>query len=124
MEAQGWGRIIGITSFGSTRVFQGYGIVGVSKAAIDAIIRYLAVELAPKGIIAHAVSPGIVDTDALKYFPIDVSEALKEGTRRTPADRVVTPQDVARVVAFLCSDDASMMVGQTIVVDGGWSILV
>ena len=48
MEAQGWGRIIGITSFGSTRVFQGYGIVGVSKAAIDAIIRYLAVELAPK----------------------------------------------------------------------------
>lgn len=123
MEAHGWGRIIGITSFGSTRVFSEYGIIGISKAAIEAIIRYLAVELAPKGIIANAVSPGIVGTDALKYFPIDVGETLQEAARRTPARRVTTPEDVARVVAFLCSDDAAMIVGQTIVVDGGWSLL-
>jgi enoyl-[acyl-carrier protein] reductase III len=123
MEAHGWGRIVGITSFGSTRVFSEYGIIGVSKAAIEAIIRYLAVELAPKGIVANAVSPGIVGTDALKYFPIDVEETLQKAVARTPARRVTTPEDVARVVAFLCSDDAAMIIGQTIVVDGGWSLL-
>jgi enoyl-[acyl-carrier protein] reductase III len=123
MEGQGWGRIIGITSFGSNRVFSEYGVIGVSKAAIEALIRYLAVELAPKGIVANAVSPGIVDTDALQFFPIDVKETLDKAAARTPAGRVTTPEDVARVVAFLCSDDAAMIVGQTIVVDGGWSIL-
>jgi enoyl-[acyl-carrier protein] reductase III len=123
MEPYGWGRIIGLTSFGSTRVFSEYGVIGVSKAATEAIIRYLAVELAPKGIIVNAVSPGIVDTDALKFFPIDVEETLEEAAVRTPARRITTPEDVARVVAFLCSDDAAMIVGQTIVVDGGWSIL-
>ena len=123
MEAQGWGRIIGITSFGSTRVFSEYGVIGVSKAAVEALIRYLAVELAPKGVVVNAVSPGIVATDALQYFPIDVRETLIQAAERTPARRVTTPEDVARVVAFLCSDDAAMIVGQTIVVDGGWSIL-
>jgi enoyl-[acyl-carrier protein] reductase III len=123
MEVYGWGRIIGITSFGSSRVFSEYGVIGVSKAAIEAIIRYLAVELAPKGITANAVSPGIVETDALKYFPVDVENTLEQAARRTPARRVTTPEDVARVVAFLCSDDAAMIVGQTIVVDGGWSVL-
>jgi enoyl-[acyl-carrier protein] reductase III len=123
MIAQSWGRIIGVTSFGSTRVFTEYGVVGVSKAAIEAIVRYLAVELAPKGIIVNAVSPGIVDTDALKAFPINVEETLQEGVRRTPAGRIASPEDVAKVVAFLCSEDAEMIVGQTIVIDGGWSLL-
>jgi enoyl-[acyl-carrier protein] reductase III len=123
MEAQGWGRIIGITSFGSTRVFSEYGVIGVSKAAIEALTRYLAVELAPKGIVVNAVSPGIVETEALQFFPIDVKETLRKAAGRTPARRVTAPEDVARVVAFLCSDDAAMIVGQTIVVDGGWSIL-
>jgi enoyl-[acyl-carrier protein] reductase III len=123
MEAEGWGRIIGITSFGSTRVFSEYGVIGVSKAAIEALVRYLAVELAPRGIVVNAVSPGVVETEALQYFPIDVKEMLIEAAARTPARRVTTPEDVARVVAFLCSDDAAMIVGQTIVVDGGWSIL-
>lgn len=124
MEAQGWGRIVGVTSFGSHRVFSEYGIVGISKAAIEALVRYLAVELAPKGITVNAVSPGIVDTDALRSFPIDVGQVLRQAAQRTPAGRITTPQDVARVIAFLCSDDAAMIVGQTIVVDGGWSILV
>ncbi len=123
MEGQGWGRIIGVTSFGSTRVFSEYGVIGVSKAAIEALIRYLAVELAPKGITANAVSPGIVETDALKFFPIDVEDTLQAAATRTPAHRVTTPEDVAKVVAFLCSDDAAMIIGQTIVVDGGWSLL-
>ncbi len=124
MEAQGWGRIVALTSFGSTRVFSEYGIVGVSKAAIEALVRYLAVDLAPKGIIANAVSPGVVDTDALRYFPVDLERTLREGALHTPARRLAIPEDIARVVAFLCSDDAAMIVGQTIVVDGGWSILV
>lgn len=123
MEVQGWGRIIGITSFGSTRVFSEYGVIGVSKAAIEALVRYLAVELAPKGIVVNAVSPGIVETEALRFFPINVRDTLREAAVRTPARRVTTPEDVARVVAFLCSDDAAMIVGQTIVVDGGWSLL-
>jgi enoyl-[acyl-carrier protein] reductase III len=123
MEDHGWGRIIGVTSFGSTRVFSEYGVIGISKAAIEALIRYLAVELAPKGITANAVSPGIVDTDALKFFPIDVEDTLQAAATRTPAHRVTTPEDVAKVVAFLCSDDAAMIIGQTIVVDGGWSLL-
>ncbi|GAB4537410.1 MAG: enoyl-[acyl-carrier-protein] reductase FabL [Anaerolineae bacterium] len=123
METQGWGRIIGITSFGSSRVFSEYGVIGVSKAAIEALIRYLAVELAPKGIVVNAVSPGIVETDALRYFPVDVRDLLEQAAARTPARRVTTPEDVAGVVAFLCSEDAAMIVGQTIVVDGGWSIL-
>jgi enoyl-[acyl-carrier protein] reductase III len=123
MEAQGWGRIVALTSFGSTRVFSDYGVIGVSKAAVEALVRYLAVELAPKGIVVNAVSPGIVETDALRFFPIDVRETLDQAAARTPARRVTTPEDVARVVAFLCSDDAAMIVGQTIVVDGGWSLL-
>jgi enoyl-[acyl-carrier protein] reductase III len=123
MEGRDWGRIIGITSFGSGRVFSEYGVIGVSKAAIEALIRYLAVELAPKGIAVNAVSPGVVETDALNYFPIDVKETLQEAAARTPARRVTTPEDVACVVAFLCSDAAEMIIGQTIVVDGGWSIL-
>ena len=123
MIDRGWGRIIGITSFGSSRVFTEYGVVGVSKAAIEAIIRYLAVELAPKGIVVNAVSPGIVDTDALKAFPINIADTLKEGARRTPTGRIASPEDVAKVVAFLCSEDARMIVGQTIVIDGGWSLM-
>jgi enoyl-[acyl-carrier protein] reductase III len=123
MEPNGWGRIIAITSFGSTRVFAEYGVIGVSKATIEALVRYLAVELAPKGIAVNAVSPGIVATDALRSFSIDVEDTLQEAAARTPAQRVTTPEDVARLVGFLCSDDAAMIVGQTIVVDGGWSIL-
>jgi enoyl-[acyl-carrier protein] reductase III len=83
----------------------------------------LAVDLAPKGIAVNAVSPGIVETDALSYFPIDVKATLLEAAARTPIRRVTTPEDVANVVAFLCSDAAEMIIGQTIVVDGGWSIL-
>ena len=117
----GWGRIIGITSFGSRRVLPEYSIVGVSKAAIEALIRYLAVELAPQGIVCNAVSPGVVETEALDFFPS--KDAIVEGLRRTPAGRFVTPEEVAKLVAWLCTDDARMIVGQTIVIDGGYELL-
>jgi enoyl-[acyl-carrier protein] reductase III len=122
MKAQGWGRVIGISSIGSRRVLPEYSVVGVSKAAIEALIRYLAVELAPHGIICNAVSPGVVETEALDFFP-SRELILSEGLRRTPAGRFVTPEEVARIVTWLCTEDARMIVGQTIVVDGGYELI-
>jgi enoyl-[acyl-carrier protein] reductase III len=98
-----------------------YSVVGVSKAAIEALIRYLAVELAPHGIVCNAVSPGVVETEALDYFP-SKDAMLKHGLDRTPAGRLVVPEDVAKLVAWLCTDDAKMIVGQTIVMDGGYEL--
>jgi enoyl-[acyl-carrier protein] reductase III len=122
MMAHGWGRIIGVSSFGARRVLPEYSMVGVSKAAIEALIRYLAAELAPHGIVCNAISPGVVETDALNFFP-SKDAILTEGLRRTPAGRFVTPEEVARVVAWLCTDDAKMIVGQTIVMDGGYELM-
>lgn len=123
MRRQGWGRIVNITSMGSVRVYPAYTMVGISKAAIEAMTRYLAAELAPQGITANAIAPGIVDTDALTHFPLDSAEAIRVATKRTPAGRIVTPEDVGKLAAFLCSDAAAMIVGQTIVIDGGFSLL-
>ena len=122
MKQRGWGRVIGISSFGSRRVLPEYSVVGVSKAAIEALIRYLAVELAPYGIVCNAVSPGVVETEALNFFP-SKDAIIAEGLRRTPAGRLVTPEEVAKLVAWLCTDDAKMIVGQTIVMDGGYELL-
>lgn len=123
MEQAGWGRVVNITSPGSTHVLPHYGAIGLSKAVVDALTRYLAVDLAPKGIIVNGVSPGLVDTDAVTAFPVDLQAVIDYATGRTPAGRLVNPADIARVVAFLCSDEAKMIVGQTITVDGGYSLL-
>lgn len=123
MERAGWGRIVNITSPGSHRVLPHYGAIGLSKAVVESLTRYLAVDLAPKGIIVNAVSPGLVATDAVTAFPVDLQATFEYAQSRTPAGRLVTPEDVARIVAFLCSDDAAMIVGQTILVDGGYSLL-
>ncbi len=111
------GRIVNITSLGSQRVLPYYFSVGTSKAALEALTRYLAVELAPKGISVNAVSGGYVDTGALEYFP-NREEMLDAGSQ-TPAGRRLTAEDIARVVAFLCTTEAEMIRGQVIVVDGG-----
>jgi enoyl-[acyl-carrier protein] reductase III len=113
--------IVAISSLGSTRVLDNYTLVGTSKAALEALVRYLAVELGPRGIRVNAVSAGVVATGALEYFP-NRDEMLEMGARN-PAGRIVTAEDVAGLVAFLCSDDAEMIRGQTVVVDGGWSLL-
>jgi len=122
MRRAGWGRVITVTSLGSRRVFPEYGIVGVSKAAIEALTRYLAVELAPDNIIANCISPGVVITGALDFFPRR-TEMIMHAEQHTPAGRLVTPEDVGEVAAWLCTDAARMIVGQTIEIDGGYGLL-
>ena len=123
MESRGWGRVITVTSLGAVRAVPNYSAVGLSKSVVESLTRYLAVELAPIGIIVNAISPGLVETDALSNMHTDVSLALEHVRRRNPTRRLVTPQDVGRVATFLCSDAAEMIVGQTLYVDGGFSIL-
>ncbi len=123
MEKRGGGAIVSLSSPGSAHVLPDYSVVGASKAAIEALTRYLAVELAPKNIVVNAVSPGVVATEALRHFDV-----IKDGSlipaiiENTPAGRLVTPEDVAQVVAFLCTPAASMIRGQVILVDGGYTL--
>ena len=113
--------IVAISSLGAQRVLDNYTLVGTSKAALEALVRYLAVELAPR-IRVNAVSGGVVETDALEHFP-NREEMLAAGAAN-PVGRMVTPDDIASAVAFLCSPEADMVRGQTLIVDGGFSLLV
>jgi enoyl-[acyl-carrier protein] reductase III len=120
MEKRGGGAIVSISSPGATRVIPEYVVVGASKAALEAVTRYLAIELAPMNIQVNAVSPGIVKTDALKHFETGREEGIMKHLKGSnPAGRLVSPEDVAGVVAFLCSPAAEMIRGQVIVMDGG-----
>jgi len=114
--------IVAISSLGAQRVLENYILVGTSKAALESLVRYLGVELAPRGIRVNAVSGGVVDTGALEHFP-NRDEMLAAGTAN-PVGRLVEPGDIAGAVAFLCSSDAKMICGQTLVVDGGFSLSV
>jgi enoyl-[acyl-carrier protein] reductase III len=122
MRQRGGGAIVSISSLGARRVMPDYFLVGVSKAALEAVTRYLAVELAPHGVVVNAVSAGLVETDALKSFAWG-NDVIQRTVERTPAGRMVEPADLARVVAFLCTPAAGMIRGQTLVVDGGFSLL-
>jgi enoyl-[acyl-carrier protein] reductase III len=120
MQKRGGGAIVNLSSPGSFRVLPEYVVVGASKAALEAITRYLAVEFAPHNIIVNAVSPGVVATDALKHFQAGRDDdVLERSIKVTPAGRLATPEDVAGLVAFLCSPAAEMIRGQTILMDGG-----
>lgn len=123
MEKTGGGKIVSLSSLGSIRYLDNYTTVGVSKAAVESLTRYLAVELSPKNIVVNAVSGGAVDTEALTHFP-NREELLEDARTKTPAGRMVEPQDLVNAVMFLVSDEASMIRGQTIIVDGGRSLLV
>ena len=115
------GRIVTIISSGAERALVNYGAIGVAKAATNALVRYLALELGPQNITVNAVSPGLIDGVGVDRLP--QRQLLMRVVRtRTPMGRMTTVEDVAKAVMFLCSDDASMIHGHTIVVDGGLSI--
>jgi enoyl-[acyl-carrier protein] reductase III len=121
-EMEAGSSIVAVSSLGSTRVLENYVLVGTSKAALESVVRYLAVELAPRRIRVNAVSAGVVETEALDHFP-NREQMLRTAHERTPAGRLVEPEDVAGVVAYLCSPDAEMVRGHTLIVDGGYSLL-
>ncbi|MFO1396819.1 MAG: enoyl-[acyl-carrier-protein] reductase FabL [Burkholderiales bacterium] len=114
-------RVIAMSSLGAQRAMPNYGFIGASKAALEALARALAQELGPRGVRVNVVSAGVVDTDALAYFP-NREEVLADYSRRAPAGPVLTPQDVADAVYLLCLPEARMINGHTLVVDGGFAI--
>jgi enoyl-[acyl-carrier protein] reductase III len=121
LEARGGGSLVAISSLGAGRTLPDYVLVGTSKAALESLVRYLGVELAGRGIRVNGVSGGVVETDALDHFE-NREEMLRSAREQTPAGRILQPEDLARVVAFLCTADADMIVGQILVVDGGYGL--
>lgn len=116
----GSGSIVAVSSLGAFRAFENYGVVGSSKAAMEACVRQLARELGPRGVRVNVVSAGPVDTDALRHFP-NRADLLRDFLEKNPLHRALEPDDVAAAVWFLAS--SRMVNGQTLVVDGGFSIM-
>ena len=115
------GSLIALTSVGSRSVLPGYGLLGAAKAAMEAAVRYFAVESGPLGVRANSVCPGVIDTRGLQAFP-HRERHLVEAAANTPLGRLVTCDEVANLVVWLTSDDARMITGQNIVIDGGWEL--
>ncbi|MCB9422575.1 MAG: enoyl-[acyl-carrier-protein] reductase FabL [Ardenticatenaceae bacterium] len=126
MQKRGGGAIVAVSSLGSQRVMPDYIVVGTSKAALESLVRYLGAELAPYKIVVNAVSPGVVLTEALTHFASfrEEDDLVKHVLARTPIGRLCTPEDIADVVTFLCSSAAQTICGQTIIMDGGHSLLI
>ena len=124
MQKRGGGAIVNVSSIGSARTLPDYVVIGASKSALEAVTRYCAVEFSKYNIVVNAVSPGIINTDALNYFSLGRDTMVQGAADRTPAGRIVEPQDVANCIAFLCSPEACMIRGQVIVIDGGYLIAV
>jgi enoyl-[acyl-carrier protein] reductase III len=116
------GRIVTISGMDTHRYVAGHGVLASAKAALEALTRYLAVELGPRGITVNAVNPGYVQTDSVDMYLGDEAGRqafLEEIEGATPLRALGTPEEVAAMVAFLCSADAAWMQGQVIYLDGG-----
>lgn len=118
MEKTGGGSIVTLSSTGNMIYIDNYAGHGTNKAAVEAMSRYAAVELGEMGIRVNAVSGGPIETDALRAFT-NYEEVKSETIKRSALSRMGTPDDLAGAIYFLCTDDASWITGQTIVVDGG-----
>lgn len=115
------GAIVNMLSPGSDRYLPKYAPVGVSKGALESLTKYLAVELAPRGVRVNAVSAGLVEgTDGVRMMDADLVGGYEA---KVPAGRHVHPEDVADAVLFLASPAAAMIVGQVLLVDGGYSLI-
>lgn len=119
---KGWGRVISITSDGGQKVIPGYGVVGPAKGALESLTRGLAYELARKGVLVNGILAGLADTKSSRSIP-GANQVIQHASRHTPKGRIVNGDDIARVVAFLCSNEADMICGQFITVDGGRNIV-
>jgi enoyl-[acyl-carrier protein] reductase III len=121
MEARGGGSIVNLTSLGAKRYTPGYAAVGVTKGSLDTLTMYLAVELAPRNIRVNGVCPSWVEeTSGVAAMPSEYGISMR---RSIPIGRHVTPVDVANLVSYLCSPESEMIVGQTIILDGGISLI-
>ena len=128
LMTNGPGRIIAVSGIDSVGVLAGHGVLGAAKAAMEMLVRYLACELGPRGITVNAVCPGVIETDSSRlYFERGLGTGLADAAARlielTPVRRLGRPEDVAALVAFICSDEADFLTGQTIVLDGGLHLL-
>ncbi len=115
-------RVIAMSSLGANRAIPNYAFIGASKAALEALVRSLSLELAPFGITANTVSAGVVDTDALKHFP-NRQQLLDEYQATSLAGRPLTPEDVANAIYLLCLPEAAMINGHTLFVDAAYSVV-
>ena len=121
------GRIVLISGVDSFQAMTGHGVLGAAKAAAEALVRGLALELGPLGITVNAVTPGFIETDSSTYYVteglgLDYQRATGRLLAATPVRRHGTPEDVAGLVAYLASEAASFLTGQCIVIDGGLTI--
>jgi len=128
MEGRKGGAIVAVSGIDTARYVAGHGALGSAKAAMETMIRYFAVELAPKGVRVNGVNPGFIDTDSARLYAAYGGKTWdarveSEWLPQVPANRIGTTEEVARLIAFLCSDDASYIYGQTILIDGGFSLL-
>lgn len=121
-QLQSGGRVLALSSLGASRAIPNYSFIGASKAALEALVRSLSLELAEKNVAVNTISAGVVDTDALKHFP-NREQLLDEHQMRSLVGRSLLPSDVADVAYMLCLPESQMIRGQTIVVDAGYSII-
>jgi enoyl-[acyl-carrier protein] reductase III len=121
MRDNGGGAIVAISSLGAQRVYDAYSAFGTAKAAIETLVRYLAVEGGPEGIRANCVRGGVVLTDLFREIPEWEAIAAAAG-ERAPLGSALEPEEIGEPVAFLLSDEARMVTGQTLCVDAGFTL--
>ena len=117
------GRVLAVSGWDSFRALPGHGLLGAAKAAMETLVKYLAVELGPQGITAVGICPGPIDTDSFRFYAGEHwDEYERNWLALTPSGKYPTPDDVAEAMAFLCSRRSAAINGQTIVLDGGLSL--